>query len=316
VSARPRTVPALSLADVEAYDPRARRRGQRVRARCPLHGSDHQQSFSADLVTGAYLCHACGARGKLADYWVERAPQRPRRDERLVLHHAPAKPLTPPMAVPPVIMPAPSIAAAVSGLEQFPSWQAALPGSPGEDYLRKRSIPLRIAREHGLGWAPPEAWPNGDPAYGYLVFPLSVGAYGRAVHPDYPCRDAPKASRHRKTSGQAGFFNATLLAAPPAWLHVCEAPLDALTLAVYDRPAVALAGTALGSRVAAFRRCRGVLLALDGDAAGDAATVTLAAAFRALGIRVLRWPVGAFTDADDLNAAHVAGRLQLPLWPP
>ncbi|MGI8914260.1 MAG: toprim domain-containing protein [Chloroflexota bacterium] len=316
MSALPAMTPALSLADVEAYDPRTRRTAQRLRARCPLHGGDHQQSFSADLETGAYCCHACGAKGKLADYWTDRPRERPRRDERLVLHRKPPEAAPPAVAVLPDTPTARLVPAAVSGLEQLPAWQAALPNSPGETYLTKRGIPLPLARQHGLGWAAPGAWPNGDLAYGYLVFPLSVGAYGRAVHPEYPRRDAPKAVRHRKTSGQVGLFNADLLADPPAWLHLCEAPLDALTLAVYGLPAVALVGTALGEQARVFRRCRGVLLALDGDVAGEKATLAAAGALRALGIVVLRLPVTALGRADDLNAAHMAGMLRLPQIPP
>lgn len=309
--------PALSLADVEAYDPRARRTAKRLRARCPLHGGDHQQSFSADLGTGAYCCHACGATGKLADYWMDRPLQRARRDERLVLHRKPVKAAPPavPQADPPQTAMARPMLPPAPGMEQLPFWQAALPGSPGEGYLRKRGIPLLIARQHGLGWAEPGTWPNGDPGFGYLVFPLSVGAYGRAVHPDYPRWDAPKASRHRKTSGPVGLCNAGVLADPPAWLHLCEAPLDALTLAVYGRPAVALVGTVLGEHVQAFRRCRGVLLALDGDAAGETATREVAAVLRVLGIVVKRLPMAALGGKDDLNAAHMAGVLCLPPLP-
>jgi hypothetical protein len=309
--------PALSLADVDAYDPHARRTALRLRARCPLHGGDHQQSFSADLVTGAYCCHACGAKGKLTDYWTERPRERPRRDERLVLHRGPAKtaPLASPVVVPPKAVPVLAPPGPVPGLDHLPSWPAALPGSPGERYLAKRGIPLAIARQYGLGWAEPGTWPNGDPGFGYLVFPLSIGAYGRAVHPNYPRRDAPKASRHRKTSGPVGLFNAEVLAAPPIWLHVCEAPLDALTLAVYGSPAVALVGTALGEHVGAFRRCRGVLLALDGDVAGEKATILAASALRALGIAVRRLPVSALGGTDDLNAAHMAGALRVPPLP-
>lgn len=308
----PVSAPALSLAEVEAYDPRAKKTGQRLRARCPLHGGDHQQSFSADLATGAYYCHACGAKGKLADYWTERPRERPRRDERLVLHRGRQD-------APPASLQAPRPVTAAAApewpVERLASWQAELPGSPGERYLAKRGIPLELARRHGLGWAAPGAWPTGDPAYGYVVFPLSKGAYGRAVHPEYPSRDAPKPSRHRKSAGETGLFNAALLAAPPAWLHLCEAPLDALTLAVYGRPAVALVGTALGEHAPAFRRCRGVLLALDGDAAGETATRELAASLRALGIAVKRLPPVALGGKDDLNAAHMAGVLRLPAQP-
>lgn len=34
-----------------------------VRSRCPLHGGDNPTSFSANLETGGFYCHACGAKG-------------------------------------------------------------------------------------------------------------------------------------------------------------------------------------------------------------------------------------------------------------
>jgi len=35
--------------------------GQRLRAYCPIHGSDHQRSLSIDLDTGWGFCHSCHA---------------------------------------------------------------------------------------------------------------------------------------------------------------------------------------------------------------------------------------------------------------
>jgi hypothetical protein len=41
----------------------------------------------------------------------------------------------------------------------------------------------------------------------------------------------------------------------------------------------------------------------------------VAGALRALGIAVKRLPVAAFGGKDDLNAAHMAGPLRLPVLP-
>src|SRR5258708_27741258 len=35
--------------------------GERLRAYCPIHGSDHQRSLSIDCVTGWGFCHSCHA---------------------------------------------------------------------------------------------------------------------------------------------------------------------------------------------------------------------------------------------------------------
>ena len=35
--------------------------GERLRASCPIHGSDHQRSLSIDLGTGWGFCHSCHA---------------------------------------------------------------------------------------------------------------------------------------------------------------------------------------------------------------------------------------------------------------
>jgi|SRR5215467_2915050 len=34
-----------------------------ARSRCPLHGGDNPTSFSVNLDTGGFFCHACGAKG-------------------------------------------------------------------------------------------------------------------------------------------------------------------------------------------------------------------------------------------------------------
>jgi len=34
-----------------------------ARTTCPLHGGDNPTAFSVNLETGAFCCHACGAKG-------------------------------------------------------------------------------------------------------------------------------------------------------------------------------------------------------------------------------------------------------------
>jgi DNA primase len=34
-----------------------------ARSRCPLHGGDNPSSFSVNIHTGGFYCHACGAKG-------------------------------------------------------------------------------------------------------------------------------------------------------------------------------------------------------------------------------------------------------------
>ena len=61
--------PLLSRSDLERYDPRPQRSGGRERYYCPVHGGDHQRSFSLDPATGLYTCHSCGVKGRLREFW-------------------------------------------------------------------------------------------------------------------------------------------------------------------------------------------------------------------------------------------------------
>ena len=70
-----------------------------------------------------------------------------------------------------------------------PSFQATLPGSRDEGYLRHRDIPLALAQQYGVGYAAPGTWPHAarDWRGGRVVFPHTtpdghlVNLYGRAV---------------------------------------------------------------------------------------------------------------------------------------
>src|SRR5262249_40087190 len=102
--------------------------------------------------------------------------------------------------------------------DQLAVFQAALPGSRGEAYLRQRGIPLALAQQHGVGYAAPGTWPHAtrDWRGGRVIFPHTtpdgrlVNLYGRAVG---PAEQVPKAKRHDHLPGAKGYFNAIALQA-------------------------------------------------------------------------------------------------------
>jgi hypothetical protein len=260
--------PGLSLAELEAADPRPSGRGDERRFCCPLPACADKprdrahQSLGANVATGLWLCHRCGARGKL----TERQEPRPwraarRRRAREAFALAPA--------------PAPGRAASAPGLDSMLAACVPVAGKPGEAYLFGRGIGLDRATAAGVLFA--QNW-YGRPA---VVFPLRDRA-GRLVAASgrYLDRRPPK-------TRVAGDRQLGVFATPGAWaappdplagpgaLVLVEGPCDALALAECDAPAVALVGTAAPAwlpQAAAFRR---VVVALDADAAGDAASAVL-----------------------------------------
>jgi len=164
---------------------------------------------------------------------------------------------------------------------------SALAGTRGADYLTGRGIPEQVAEAAGARYH--QSF-YGRPA---VVFPIRdrsgglVAMNGRYIDG----RNDPKArAAGRKSLGvfaTSGAFDAEYIA-------ICEAPIDALTLAACGIPSIALCGTsgpAWLPSACAFRR---VALAFDADAAGDAAADGQKPVLKSLGARVERWrPVGA-----------------------
>jgi len=114
--------------------------------------------------------------------------------------------------------------------EQLAAFQAALPGSRGEAYLRQRGMPLALAQQLGVGYAAPGTWPHAarDWRGGRMVFPHTtpdgrlVNLYGRAVG---TAEQVPKAKRHDHLPGEKAYFNAAALQAGASPLWVCEGAL-------------------------------------------------------------------------------------------
>jgi DNA primase len=199
------------------------------------------------------------------------------------------------------------------------AYQAALPGSLGEEYLAERGIPLALAQQYGLGYSAPGRWahrtasgrPVRDWKYGRIVFPHTtpagqlVNLYGRAVG-----NHVPKELRHDHLPGAKGYFHAAAL--QKSEVYVCEGPFDALSLcAASSSSAVVAIFGVQGWRPEWFAPVRKITFALDADPAGQSAWRKLARQLALRGKQVRVLPPEAFGAAKDLNEAWVAGSLRV-----
>jgi DNA primase len=176
----------------ESALPDLRRAGGRLRASCPIHGSDHQRSLSIEE-TGDYAgfgrCFACGAEVLVEDMNPDAARRLAAMGTRLT---------TPERLLRPIQRPTPTEGtpkqrqecAALEVLE--PRMRRALLASErARAYLAGRGIPLELAEAQGIGYIPPEAAKLSElrPLQKWLdrlIFPLSSpdgrGYAGRALH--------------------------------------------------------------------------------------------------------------------------------------
>jgi hypothetical protein len=209
-------------------------------------------------------------------------------------------------------------------VNQLSAYQAALPGSLGEEYLADRKISLTLAQSFGVGYSAPGSWahssesgrPIRDWNFGRLVFPHTapdgqlVNLYGRAIGDR-----VPKSLRHDHLPGHKGYFNFPALeraAAASEDLYVCEGPFDALSIraAQPDANVIAIFGVQ-GWRHDWAAGIKRIVFALDADAAGQKAWRSLARQLTLRGKQVLILPPEAFGGAKDANEAWVQGTLDL-----
>ena len=291
----------LTLFDIEAYDPRPTQRGKRLRAKCPIHGGDRQQSLSVDTETGWGHCFACGVRVRVSDFQPSRGPRGPRwRVEAAVPRTAPRRTLSPTPSLP---MPRPTSPALEQAAER-------LPGSPGEHYLQSRGIPLTVAQQYGMGFVVRGAWPGRAAARSWprLTFPLTTpdgetNWYSRAAAPE-----APRNEVHDVLTGPKGYFNGTALEDSET-VVVVEGAFDGLSLAASGcRAFVALIGTHY-FRPAWFLAAgvKHLILALDQDPPGQVAAAELAWQVAAVGLSSELLPRSVYAGEKDLNSALMKG---------
>lgn len=309
----------LSDAELARCEPIRGEGGKALRARCPFHGSDHQRSLRVNTETGHFKCHACGAWG-----YLDTARERRRDNADAFRQSRPGAPRQPPTRGASRAKPSPPPPPRPDLADLMATYRAALPESPGADYLRERRIPLDVAQAAGVGYAAPGTWAHRDPAtgrelrgwhHGRLVFPHTdptgnvVNLYGRAVG------DAPKETRHDHLAGVKGYFNAQALREGAGPVTICEGAFDALALMAADAPRVVAIFGVNGWRWDWARTVRELILALDADAAGQTGLHELAPVARLRGKRVAYLEADAYGGEKDAAAAWAAGTLRLGDWP-
>ncbi len=295
--------PALSLAQLEEFDPQGKGRGAEKIYRCPVCQSS-ERALHVNHETGVYNCKraSCGATGKLTDFWTERPKLLGRECSRVALRRAFVLEEPKPKGEP---------ATAATWREYFDK-AAPVAGTPGEAYLASRGIPERIASASGVRFL--------STLYGRaaVVFPFQqsgapVAFQARAID--------GKSDAHR---AQGPKSDGAFLTAPDALqrevIVLCEAPIDALSLAACGVPAVALGGTAAPDWIAKACAFRRVLLAFDSDQnnAGEEAAQKLAPLLQSRGARVARLqpyraPDETKSDWNAMLQAHGARLVQCHL---
>jgi DNA primase len=136
-----------------------------------------------------------------------------------------------------------------------------------------------------------------------IVFPALVRGQarflvGRAFDKD----QEPKYVNQKRPN--APLYNADVVG--PATLFVTEGPVDALSLAGWGLPAVALLGTMHASLVAQLRRPKMLYCCLDADVAGRSGVYRLWAALGPSKMRVVTLPEG--QDPNDFARTHTVGQ--------
>jgi hypothetical protein len=265
----------LTLIELELYDPRARAGQSQRRFLCPFCGADKprdaaHRSLSLNAQTGGWICHRCGRRGLLNEFKTISQNRTAQLD----------------------IMPS-----LYRDASRFPEnsfdWQRAwkksanLSDSPGAAYLQQRAIPAALARLAGVRYSP--RWYR-RPA---VLFPICdqdgnlVAVSGRFIR-----------ERNGLKTMTGGTKSLGVFSTPGAWkskvIAVVEGPMDALSLAFCQLPAVAMMGTSWPEWLPEAIASKQVLIATDADTAGEEVAGRLLEALAAdtpHGVR-LRPPIG------------------------
>ena len=265
----------LALTDLEAFDPRSPQRSGERRFLCPLCGEDKpkdsaHRSLCVNSSNGLYHCKRCNSKGRLKEFWEEKSSVN--RSQIVARQLRRAFNVESPVEI------------NISKGDWQSLWEIAQPLEKSDRhcaavrYLKERGVTFEIAHDSDVCFV--SDW-HGRAT---LAFPFKspdgevVALAGRALSNGGV--DKP-ASGPKKTGA---FFAAALgfkaLANALPAIILCEAPFDALSLAMAGYPSLALGGTAAPSWL--YQQCafRHILLAFDADVAGDTAAekigVTLA----------------------------------------
>jgi hypothetical protein len=305
------TAPKLTLSDLKTFDARAALGGAERVCRCPICQSD-ERAFHFNAETGVYNCKraSCLATGKLADFWTERpkpsASTRARSALNAAFSLAPINGAATPQNATKRETAAPATAA---------TWEThfahSIPAAStrAAHYLASRGISETICEAADV-----RALMLQNRAC--VLFPFRDQG-GAAVAFQARAIDARPDAHRAYGRKSAGVF----LSAPDALrgetVIICEAPIDALSLAACGFAAVALGGVIAPEWIAAALAFKRALLAFDNDAngAGDQAAAALAPDLQSFGAKVARLspqraPDLAKSDFNAMLQKHGAATLR------
>jgi len=299
--------------------------GERLRAFCPIHGSDHQRSLSIDAANGWGWCHQCHATVFVEEYDAEsrRAPS----------SHFPR--------------PRPSAARPQWQRDEVAALQASWPlmreelaSERAQAYLDERALPPEIAAAGDIGYlsragwheapVPPEQHEVLSRWIGRVVFPLGSpdgrGYIGRTLVRWEPGMD----ENQHKAVLEAADIKRWIKTNPAGWYgpHPSRyAPTLILVEGGFDRLACVAAGippqalVALVSTAAKAEwiiryapQVRRIVLALDGDDGGREAMERLADEFQAASLTVSLCPPPQDGEGKDWSERYRLGG-ESGVWP-
>lgn len=272
----------LTLVELELNDPRSPCIRTQRRFLCLFCGNNKprnaaHRSLCLNTLTGAWICHRCGERGLLRDYWSD--PQ--------VTTSIPGESKTI-ISLVKALKPA-------SGFDWRRVWSVSsrLCGTPGARYVERRGIPAQFAEGCGARFS--TAWYK-HPA---VLFPIKdetgglVAVNGRFID----ARNSTKTKAGgRKSLGV--FSTADTLSA--SVVAIVEGPMDALSLALCGLPAVAMLGTSWAEWLPESLSPKPILIATDADEAGDEAAQQLYGIFTGKGCQALRLRPTCGKDWNDV----------------
>jgi DNA primase len=289
---------AVTLEEIQNYDSRPQKSGDEARFLCSLSDvcrskprDGEHRSLCVNTRTGFYVCHRCGAKGKLKDFWEER----PRLNKKQVAHAKLSAQFSAPVKTKKEDD-ANSEHLSENYVEKFKSYKASFIESQAEEYLQGRGILPEIAREAGCGYATAwEHWEKRETKWlltgvdRRVVFPIYdqrgelVAIHGRAIEEKHF-----NSSKITKGDKSLGIFAAQPEALKAKVVAICEGAIDALALASCGVAAVAMTGTTAPDWLFKKLAFKHVLLATDADEAGDKAADKLKFELEKYGAKTFR----------------------------
>lgn len=305
ITSRGKAIHRLSLNDLMAVV----ESGERLRAMCPIHGSDHQRSLSIDRSTGWGFCHCCHATVRVE---ALSSPFVFADQGHTLMRKAGA-------SQHPTTIASGWQQAEVAALQTaLPVIQEALASSRrAQRYLDERGIPPLTAIAAGLGYLSRAVWEQFSSSeaqhllkrwIGRILFPLTSpcgrGFIGRTLLKWEPGMDEnahkalleqPGAPKRWIKTNPAGWFGGDALQSSEGPLILVEGGFDRLALLSAGMPAesvLALVGTAARPSwlMHLAPRLKSVVLALDADRGGEEAMERLADEFQQAGLPVSLCP--------------------------